>query len=474
MKQKYNLIIIVLLIGLTISSCELWYDVDDAKPYYKQTEEASYSTLKGINSNVSGMYAASRGPSVSYVAEYGGQMAGLYNPAWELETDQTKVLMTVEDSRTEGIYLDWYKQISAANYLIKNLKDIKEGEIEGLTLERRDEIIGEAKFARAMGHFEVFRVFAYHYDINSIYGIPYVTTVLTEPPFRNTVEEVYDGLYADLDDAMTAAPEGINRQKYTQLTAQALKAKVALYRKDYATASSLALDIIQNSGFTLEANYADIFIEGYESEEVIFSPYTINYDEYFSHSNAWTSNVNDLFKQLAGNGDDFTGVGYDPRYANSHAWDVMPPGGANGKFPPKWNMGDPGNSYHYLRLAELYYIYAEAEARLASDNTSDPHFIEAVAKVNVIRGRVGLAPLVPVTKAELIEAIRIEKIMELHLEWGEPWIDMVRYHFIGDIDISTIRGFEINDYRLTYPFNVSTLNGNPNLVQNPGYIGAEE
>lgn len=476
MKKIYNLSL-SLLMCFGIVGCDLWSDVEDAKPYFKQTEEASYSTKKGIDANLNGLYAATRGFNVGYHSEYSGKMAGLYNDNYANETDQTNVLLTVEDVRTAGIYQNWYEMILRANYLIKNLSVIKEGQVDGLTEERRKEIMGESKIARAIGHFQLLKTFGQHYDTSSEYGIPVVTEVIegNEGPARNTVAEVYDAIYKDLDEGMTEAPDGINRQRFTRWTAKAYKAKVALFKEDYATAASTAKDVIDNSGFERESKYADIYANGYESKEVIFAPYSINYDEYFTPGNQWTRNPSDLIKsiadaQVAGTANDVTGEGYDPRYAVSHAQDLI---GfkANGKYI-RTGYGQAGNTNYFLRLAEIHFIFAEAKARLAAGGKGNADFDAAVAEVNVLRARVGLADLDPATKAELLEAIRIEKIMELHLEWGQPWLDMVRYHFLGDIDIKTIRPVVKDDWQLIYPFNAATLNGNTNLKQNPGYIGS--
>ncbi|MCT4603964.1 MAG: RagB/SusD family nutrient uptake outer membrane protein [Marinifilum sp.] len=493
MKKIYNLSL-GLLMCFSIVGCDLWSDVEDAQPYFKQTEEASYSTKKGIDANLNGIYGATRGFNVGYHSEYSGKMAGLYNDRSANETNQTNVLLTIEDRRTAGIYLNWYVLITRANYMIKNLSVLKEGQVDGLTETRRKEIIGEAKIARALGHFQLLKTFGQHYDTGSEYGIPVVLEIIVgnEGPARNSVAEVYDAIYKDLDDGMTEAPDGIDRQRFTQWTAKAYKAKVALFKEDFATAASLAKDVIDNSGFDRESNYADIYANGFESKEIIFAPYSINYTEFISSPSADVNTPSDLIKSIAdaqvdvnedkdGDGDidekdkafvnHDTGEGYDPRYAISHAQDLI---GfkSNGKYV-RSGYNKPGNTHYYLRLAEMHFIYAEAKARIAAGDKGDADFDAAVSEINILRARVSLPDLDPINKAELLEAIRIEKIMEFHLEWGQPWMDMVRYHFLGNIDIKTIRPVVKEDWQLIYPFNASTLNGNTNLKQNPGYIGNE-
>lgn len=462
MRKIYNYILVTALC-LSSVSCDLWSDVDEAKPYYKQTEEALFSTAEGIEQNVSALYGRARGGTfLTYTIKYNIELSGLYSDARGQNTDAMKGLLTVDDVYTDDYYLEWYQLIMNANLLIKNLESLNADDIPGFSEERRSDIIGEAKFGRAMGHFELLKLFGQHYDINSKYGIPVVTSILEEGPARGTVADVYKLIEEDLDDALLEAPEANNGQLFTQQTARALRAKVALYKKDYATASSLALEIINNGGYRLEESYSTLFTTGLHSQEIIFAPNSkVDYTEYVNTFAYMFNAPTPLFTGLADSQVEGEGV-FDPRYAQSLY---------GGKFP--W--GTPA-SFFYLRLAEMYFIYAEAQVRMAADGAvaGDVNFDNALAKVNTLRDRVSILHATPANKAELLETIRVDKAMELNMEFGETWFDLVRYHFYGDVDISTYRGFEIKDYQLIYPFNLSTLSGNSKLEQNPGYIGAGE
>ena len=93
-------------------------------------------------------------------------------------------------------------------------------------------------------------------------------------------------------------------------------------------------------------------------------------------------------------------------------------------------------------------------------------------KVNLIHRRAGYADtddLAPTTNAEFLEAIRIEKAMELFGEMNQPWFDMIRYHIEGDLDIATIKSTVTSSDKFILPFPTGALSGNGGLVQNPGY-----
>ena len=58
-----------------------------------------------------------------------------------------------------------------------------------------------------------------------------------------------------------------------------------------------------------------------------------------------------------------TGEGYDPRFAAPFLTpDVITTSFKNGKYPHSTNDDGKSNTYYFLRLGEVYYIHAEAEA----------------------------------------------------------------------------------------------------------------
>ena len=124
-----------------------------------------------------------------------------------------------------------------------------------------------------------------------------------------------------------------------------------------------------------------------------------------------------------------------------------------------------------LRLAEVYLIYAEAAAR--SNAPGSPGFQKAVAKLNVVRDRVGLKGKSPTDKPALLKDIRQEKLRELWGENGEEWFDLVRYAQIaGDVSVITSLKPTVTDphqYIMPIPLGeLSSPNGSE-VSQNPGY-----
>ena len=114
-------------------------------------------------------------------------------------------------------------------------------------------------------------------------------------------------------------------------------------------------------------------------------------------------------------------------------------------------------------MADIYLIHAEALARAGGDPSL------ALASLNTIRDRAGVAVKEFTDIPTLLEDIRQEKLLELFYENGEPLFDIVRYDILGNLDASQIKPTLNNKYKFILPIPAEVLIGNDKLVQNPGY-----
>ncbi|MGS0524406.1 RagB/SusD family nutrient uptake outer membrane protein [Zobellia nedashkovskayae] len=129
---------------------------------------------------------------------------------------------------------------------------------------------------------------------------------------------------------------------------------------------------------------------------------------------------------------------------------------------------------YHLRAAEVYLIYAEADARATNSVSSD-----ALSALNEIRVRAGATTTggdgfetypATITLPQFLEAVRIEKHIELAIEMGEEWYDLVRYHFVDGFDITTVKASATDPNKYILPIDAITLEVGGNIVeQNPGY-----
>jgi hypothetical protein len=155
-----------------------------------------------------------------------------------------------------------YVGVRRANVVINKVPLISMDE----TLKSR--YIGEAKFLRAMFYFDFVRAWG---------GVPLVTT--TDPPLgltRTDTAHVYSLIISDLQSAINSLPQ---RSAYattdlgraTKEAAEALLARVCLFRHDFVDAETYAMDVINMNAYSLEPVYINANgINGNNGVESIF------------------------------------------------------------------------------------------------------------------------------------------------------------------------------------------------------------
>ncbi len=163
---------------------------------------------------------------------------------------------------------DHYNLIAAANVVMSRADDIAD-----LTAAAKITGIGQAKFFRAYGYFHLVEHFG---------GVPLVLEEITTAQTnftRNTEEEVYTQIIADLDEALDGVDE--TPAQYGRVSKDAvrhLKALVLLTRgyksfagsTDFADAAALAETVLANH--PLEADFGTLTdINNQRNDEVIFA-----------------------------------------------------------------------------------------------------------------------------------------------------------------------------------------------------------
>ena len=124
---------------------------------------------------------------------------------------------------------------------------------------------------------------------------------------------------------------------------------------------------------------------------------------------------------------------------------VIPRGGDDN---PDWKFSSA--DFAIFRLPEMYYIYAEADARLNNGTTTDA---TALGYIKQIRDRAGLATPASMTVAAILKDKAVEYLWE-----GQRRQDEIRLGI-----------FDANPDRYVYPILESDRSANPNLEQNKGY-----
>lgn len=472
MKTYIKIITAALLLPLfpMVTSC----DIDKIQPENQLLTDNAIRDEASAQYILNGIYDSGRDFSLSsfplYLAAYGneGRISGQLSGGTGFNTNA----VPVDNQFLTNLYNGHYKIINLSNFLIQNLEA---GKAVGISDTRKNEMLSEAKFQRAFAYFNLVRYFGQFYDMNSTYGVVIRTefSKVIEAKPRNTVQEVYDLIYADLDFAAANGPTFVEHFYSGSLAAKALLAKVELYRGNYSEAAALADEVINNiEGYELETSYANIFSNSFNSSEVIFAPFsgpnaeggsTMDFINRTTYSNA----LELLADSQVGAANDgvLTGSGsnYDPRFSFAYSASTKGPN-SQGKYPFQNNTLSQNNTMYHLRLGEIYLIQAEAEARRVGGDLD-----LATSLLNDIRFRANVTPKTFSDKPTLLEDIRQEKLLELFYENGEPWFDLVRYHTLGDLDALAVKPTltNVNQFILPIPLQVSI--GNNTVIQNPGY-----
>lgn len=456
---------------ITVTSC----NIDDIKPINQLTEENAIRDTKSAQTILNGIYDLGREFDVSnfplYLAGYGNEGRILSSGLSGSKGYNTNEV-PVENRYLTNLYNGLYKIINLSNFLIEELEA---GKAVDISDQKKAEMISEAKFHRAFTYFNLVRYFGQFYDLNSEYGVvvrtAFATEILAQP--RNSVQEVYAQIHSDLEYAAENGPTNVEHFYSSSLASKALLAKVELYLGNFGAAATLSEDVINNGeGYVLEADYASIFMNSYNSSEVLFAPVTGAGAEggtqmSLINRTSYSENLRTLADaQVGADADgvlDSLGSGYDPRFSFAYSDETQ---GQNqqGKYPFGTITGSQGNTIYHLRLGEIYLIHAEAEARRHGGDLD-----AALTSLNTIRLRAGVDEKTLSDQATLLEDIRQEKLLELFFENGEPWFDVVRYDILGNLEASAIKETLTSKDKFVLPMSTQVMIGNKNIVQNPGY-----
>lgn len=348
----------------------------------------------------------------------------------------------VENAQVSQTWTESYEAINIANNVL--------GSLDNVEAAQRTQVEAEARFIRGVIYFNLLKLYAQPYsagNTNTNPGVPVVTTPTTgidESSFvsRNTVEEGYNQVIADLTFAETNLP-ATNGGFATTYAASAFLSRVYLQQANYAAARDAAHRVIASGNYGLTPTYAGAFNNAENSIEDIFAIQVDAQDGAHSLHTFYADSPN------GGRGDITVTPAhialYDP------ADDRLNLFVAGQTVTGKWL--DQTTNISVVRLAEMHLTRAEAILQAGAGSTG----INPLDDINAVRARVNLAPLGAVTVADVLAERKLELMFE-----GQLLHDLKRtQRSIGDIPY--------NDPTIVYPIPQREMDVNPNLTQNAGY-----
>jgi starch-binding outer membrane protein, SusD/RagB family len=451
-------IIFLLTIALFFGSCSKL----DVTSLTDVTDEKVFQDADGVRSAMIGMY------SQLQQREYYG---GFYPLMTDLHTDMVNAggyentvlnefgdkTVTPSNGFVEQMYVSIYKTIRVANGIITSVEAKSD---YGFDAAEKNKILGQALGVRALAHFDLLRMFGYHWDINSPLGIPLVTTVqnATDILDRSTVKASYDAILKDLTQAETLLKNAKLDGNYMNLNAvKGLLARLALYKKDNATAKKYAAEVIKVADYVLvdSTKTATIYTDRLSSESIFELGFDIqNQSAYnsltYARKDALTTEVFYLASETL---KDFFDVRVGDKRSALVDYENNDSGfSTNGRSQKYRGEVSKDNPAYIVRLAEMHLILAE----------SNGFTKEGIAALNALRLQRGLKAATPENKAAFQNAILDEIVAEFNFE-GHYYFDLAR---LGLLKERT----GIANFRAVFPVPLREINvSQGKMKQNPQY-----
>lgn len=441
---RYSIFLVTIVLGLT--SCKKY--LDEKPNNLIATEDAitdattARAAITGAYDRVQGYYASSY-PTLGVMPADNVIFNGTLNEY--LQLDQNAV--PVDNVITVSAYQAIYRAVNSANSVIAFVPSVVD---PLLTADEKNKILGEAYFIRALAYFDLGRAWGGVQlqlkpttDLTGLKGVK-----------RSTLYQTYDQVLADLTQAETLLPEdATTRNRAQKSTARALRARLHLYRKQWANAETYAAQVISNTKYALVKPYKAFFTAPFlTSESVLELSYSVN--DRNTYWNLW-------YPSSAGG--QFTLKPSDALVAKLNNSSIggtrntLIAGTGSSVYGVLYNTTSSSIDPSYLiRIAELYLIRAEARAQQGTNLAG------AAADLNIIRDRAGLAPTTAKTQAELLQAIEDENSLEFAFE-AHRWFDLVRTG-----RAAAVLGL-INQNFWLFPIPYSDILSDPDVTQNPGY-----
>ncbi|WP_162618592.1 RagB/SusD family nutrient uptake outer membrane protein [Pedobacter yulinensis] len=460
--------ILLLAIPLLVFSCK---KVTEQIPLSNITPANFYKTASDADNAINACYDALQQSPSNYVIWGDGRTDMLANTDRSSSADLQVNSGNV--AATNG-YVGWgslYAGINRCNSVLKNVPGITDPALAG----RRDRILGEAYFLRALFYFYLTRTF----ENAPLILEPYESLGGDFFPKVSSRQLIFEQVEKDLKLAETLVPDLPfsttleNKGKATKAAVRSTLADLYLWQKKYQQAADMAALVISspaNYSLVQGANFAAIFRDKNTTESIFEVQYNYTYQE---------GNTNNLSEQFLPLGGSITAgnLRYQPSdavlaalpatdnragitYRNTGS-SPAPYRDANKLYIAKYPGTLVGNILYQdanrmvYRLAEVILFRAEALNELGRPE-------QAIPLLNQIRARAGIGPTAAVSQAEVRLAIERERFAELAFE-GKRYYDLVRTG-----RYAAVTGFTDPNY-LRWPLPASELIRNPNLVQNPGY-----
>lgn len=467
-RLKINSILLVALLSLGMQACK---KTVDKLPTDFINEQNVFQTVTDLEQGLLAAYGTISGENNMYVNaivadetkisnENRGQ--GQFEFKWQY--------VPAQGGSASGSWTNLYQVIGRINKQLSVFDNVTPADAAETT--KKEQIRGELLAIRALCHFYLVQGFGGRY-VASALGVPYTTTSdIAARPARQTIGEVVTGIEADLlaasNSPLPNAPTvsgtaGVIR--ISKSVVAGIRARVALYKGDWANAITFANDCITLSGKTLATGtaYAGIWTDANESELLFKLRRTGT-----GVGTLWQDNNGDVFFEPSDKLKSLFDRTNDIRF---NSFFLIDPNAQDTCLVNKFFASSRGPKIvdvKMMRISEMYLIRAEAKAE-------NNDLVGAASDYNAVRtARItGYVNETFADKNVAITKVLEERQRELCFE-GFRYFDLLRRGLevtrpASDVQSLSWQTLPATDSRRLFPIPQASILANPNMVQNPGY-----
>lgn len=344
----------------------------------------------------------------------------------------------------------YYNVLFIANHVIESRSDIKEG-----TEEEVNQLVGEAYMLRAYVHFLLVNLYGQPYTKEGALDAKSVPlkldTDLEKVLKRNTVEEVYTSIQADIDEARKLVTKAEWEQRYSYrfnaASVEAFQSRVSLYKGEWQAAWDAAEAVLAVKSVLVDLNDAAATLpNSYNSVENITPLETP-----LSSTINGAALATPVFLSLYAEND----LRLDKYFAETDE-----------KGFRKSKKAGSNNYLCTFRVGEIYLTAAEAAARLGELSQARTRLLELMRKRYAPEAYEAKSVVVNVMDKEaLVQEILDERARELAFE-GHRWFDLRRSTRprLEKVLDGTRYVLEENDARYTLAIPKEAIEANPGLL----------
>lgn len=512
--MKYNNILIkvaaVVAVAAGLSSCL------DKLPTDAFPEEEGMMTFSDAEQTLTGIYAAYMSGSLysGYLTLLPDIQADLvhavqgysntYGSYWLWDIRPTH-------GELESVYGGLYRVIGRCNYYLDKVQALRDSLTDDESISYLDFYTGEVYCARALAYSELIRCFCKAYTPETAdepeQGVALDSTYFGAKPLkRSTLKKSYEFVIRDLEkseELLKDAEYGYSAPYFTYASANALRARTALYMQDWDNAIKYSTRLIEDDAYALSTsaaytsgvspitgaskvyNYIDYMWTNDLSTEVIWMvDYTItsyggalgqvflnfnnNYVYFYPDyvPSEWVINLypsNDVRYNAY-----FTNL--STGYAHGLTWPLLTKYFGNESFIGNliYHVSKPKP----MRLAEQYLIRAEAYC-----SKPQPEYSKAAADIQTLRkARYTGNASASLNADNWLQVISEERVKELYME-GFRLHDLKRWNMgfertpqTAALDEGSRLKISSGDYRFVWPIPQNEIEApGSQIAQNDGY-----